>query len=128
MRIKDVAKVKLRAQAYNVFGLRNNKPSAILTIYRTQGANAIDVQRRVIAKMNKLKKAFPPGLQYGIPLDTTKFISASIREVVITLLVATLRVVLTLFIFLQDWHSTIIPSVTIARLVGIYIAQKTKND
>ncbi len=125
LRVKDVAKVELGAQTYNVFGLRNNKPSAILAIYQIPGANAIDVQKRVIAKMNELQKTFPPGLQYGVPLDTTKFISASIKEVVVTLLIAIILVVLTLFIFLQDWRSTIIPSVTIpVSLIGTFLMMK----
>ncbi len=125
LRVRDVAKVKLGAQTYNVFGLRNNKPSAILAIYQIPGANAIDVQKHVIAKMDELKKIFPPGLQYGVPLDTTKFISASIKEVITTLIIAILLVVLTLFIFLQDWRSTIIPSVTIpVSLVGTFLMMK----
>ncbi len=125
LRVRDVARVELGAQTYNVFGMRNNKPSAILAIYQIPGANAIEVQKRVIAKMNELKKNFPPGLQYGVPLDTTQFISASIKEVVVTLLIAILLVVLTLFIFLQDWRSTIIPSVTIpVSLIGTFLMMK----
>ncbi len=125
LRVKDVAKVELGAQTYNVFGLRNNKPSAILAIYQIPGANAIDVQKRVIAKMEELKGNFPPGLQYGVPLDTTKFISASIKEVITTLIIAILLVVFTLFIFLQDWRSTIIPAVTIpVSLIGTFLMMK----
>ncbi len=125
LRVRDVAKVALGAQTYNVFGLRNNKPSAILAIYQIPGANAIDVQKHVIAKMNELQKTFPPGLQYGVPLDTTQFISASIKEVITTLIIAILLVILTLFIFLQDWRSTIIPSVTIpVSLIGTFLMMK----
>ncbi len=122
LRIRDVGRVELGAQTYNVFGLRNNKPSAILAIYQIPGANAIDVQKNVIAKMDELQKTFPPGLKYSVPLDTTKFISASIKEVITTLIIAILLVVLTLFIFLQDWRSTIIPSVTIpVSLIGTFL-------
>jgi len=125
LRVRDVARVELGAQTYNVFGLRNNKPSAILAIYQIPGANAIDVQKRVIAKMDELKTTFPPGLTYGVPLDTTKFISASIKEVIVTLLIAILLVVFTLFIFLQDWRSTIIPAVTIpVSLIGTFLMMK----
>ncbi len=125
LRIRDLGKVELGAQTYNVFGLRNNKPSAILAIYQIPGANAIDVAKHVIAKMDELKETFPPGLEYGIPLDTTKFITASIHEVITTLIIAILLVVFTLFIFLQDWRSTVVPSVTIpVSLIGTFLMIK----
>jgi len=120
--VKDVARVELGSKSYAYKALLDGKPTAILGIYQTPGANALDVAARVHDKMEELKKTFPEGLEYSIPLDTTLFISDSIDEVVVTLFLAVLLVFVTLFIFLQDWRTTIIPGVAIpVSLIGTFM-------
>ena len=122
-RIKDVARVELGSKTYSVIGLLDGKPTAILAVYQLPGANAIDLAKKIRAKMKELKGAFPQGLEYEIPFDTTLFVQASIDEVVETLFIAILLVFLTIFIFLQDWRATLIPAATIpVSLIGAFIA------
>ena len=88
-------------------------------------ANSIEVERKVRAELERLSKRFPPGLRYGVAFDTTTVVSESIWEVVLTLLMAIVFVVLTMFLFLQDWRSTLIPAVTIpVSLVGTFFFVK----
>jgi len=120
--VRDVATVELGSKSYAYKALLDGKPTAILGIYQTPGANALDVADRIHAKMEALKESFPEGLEYSVPLDTTIFIADSIDEVVVTLFVAVLLVFLTLFLFLQDWRTTIIPGVAIpVSLVGTFL-------
>ena len=122
-RIKDVARVELGSKTYSVTGLLDGKPTAILAVYQLPGANAIDLAKKIRAKMKELKGAFPQGLEYEIPFDTTLFVQASIDEVVETLFIAILLVFLTIFVFLQDWRATLIPAATIpVSLIGAFIA------
>ena len=89
------------------------------------GANALDVDRLAKAELLRLSKTFPPGLKYAVAFDTTTVIGESIRDVLITLLQAIVLVVFVIFIFLQDWRSTLIPAVTIpVSLVGTFIFVK----
>ncbi len=120
--VKDVARVELGSKSYAYKALLDGKPTAILGIYQTPGANALDVAARIHTKMEELKKTFPEGLEYSVPLDTTLFIADSIHEVVVTLFVAVLLVFITLFVFLQDWRTTIIPGVAIpVSLIGTFM-------
>ncbi|NQT55500.1 MAG: multidrug efflux RND transporter permease subunit [Desulfobacteraceae bacterium] len=122
-RVKDVARVELGSKTYSVIGLLDGKPTAILAVYQLPGANAIDLAKKIRAKMKELKGAFPQGLEYEIPFDTTLFVQASIDEVVETLFIAILLVFLTIFVFLQDWRATLIPAATIpVSLIGAFIA------
>jgi len=122
-RIKDVARVELGSKTYSVTGVLDGKPTAILAVYQLPGANAIDLAKKIRAKMKKLKGAFPQGLEYEIPFDTTLFVQASIDEVVETLFIAIILVFLTIFVFLQDWRATLIPAATIpVSLIGAFIA------
>ncbi len=89
------------------------------------GANALDVDRAVKAELERLSKNFPPGLKYAIAFDTTTVIGESIRDVLITLLIAIALVLLVMFLFLQEWRSTIIPAATIpVSLIGTFIFVK----
>ncbi len=120
--VKDVARVELGSKSYAYKALLNGRPTAILGIYQTPGANALDVAARIHDKMEELKKTFPEGLDYSVPLDTTLFIADSIDEVVVTLFLAVLLVFLTLYLFLQDWRTTIIPGVAIpVSLIGTFM-------
>lgn len=123
-RIRDVARVELGSQTYDVSSFINRRPTAAVGVFQLPGANALDVADRVRAKMEELSQsdAFREGLEYIIPYDTTLFVRASIQEVVKTLFIAVGLVFLTLFIFLQDWRATIIPAATIpVSLIGTFL-------
>ncbi|MCG3198267.1 MAG: Efflux pump membrane transporter BepE [bacterium] len=120
-RVRDVARVELGAQEYNTSSQMNGVPSASIGVYQLPGANAIDVAKRVSFAMERLGKTFPEGVKYSIPFNTTKFVDVAIREVVKTLVEASLLVFLVIFVFLQDWRATLIPAVTIpVSLIGTF--------
>ena len=119
--LKDVARVELGAQGYKWFVEYNGKPSIAIGIYQLPGANALNIADGIRAEMARLEKSFPKGLEYVIGYDPTQFITVSIKEVVITLLVAVVLVILTVYIFLQDLRTTLIPSLTIpVSLIGTF--------
>jgi len=121
VRVADVARVELGAQAYNWTVDLNGSPSIAVAIYQLPGANALDVAAGVRAMMTTLSARFPEGLEHTIAYDSTMFIEASIAEVTTTLFIAVLLVVLTVYIFLQDFRTTIIPSATIpVSLIGTF--------
>ncbi len=120
-RVKDVARVELGAQTYNIKSELNHKPSALIFIYQLPGANLLDLSQRARVVMDRLKKSFPEGIDYVVTYDASWVVQASINEIVVTLLIAAILVILTVFIFLQDWRATLIPSVTIpVSLVGTF--------
>jgi hydrophobic/amphiphilic exporter-1 (mainly G- bacteria), HAE1 family len=119
LRLKDVARVELGSESYNWNVSYNGKPSVALAVYQLPGANALGIKEAVVAEMTRLEKSFPPGLEYEIGYDTTKFVEASISEVIETLLIAVLLVILTVYIFLQDFRTTLVPAATIpVSLIG----------
>jgi HAE1 family hydrophobic/amphiphilic exporter-1 len=121
IRIKDVARVELGAQNYKFNATYQGQPTAAISIYQLPGANALNVATRVRAKMDELAQAFPEGVEYSIPFDTTQFVEASIAEVYTTLFQAIGLVVLVIFIFLQDWRTTLIPCAAIpVSLIGTF--------
>jgi multidrug efflux pump len=123
VKLKDVARVELGAENYGWFGQLNGKPAALLAVYQLPDANALDVADRVKTEMDRLAQRFPKDLAYQVTYDTTLYVRTSIREVVITLLQALALVVLVVFIFLQDWRSTLIPAIAIpVSLIGTFAA------
>ena len=125
VRFSDVGRVELGAENYSTF-LRFSGNEAIgLGIYQLPGSNALEVAQGVKATMETLAGQFPPGMQYGIGFDTTEYVEQSLTEVVWTLVQAVALVVLVIFIFLQDWRTTIIPAVTIpVALIGTFAIVK----
>ncbi|HSM75667.1 MAG TPA: efflux RND transporter permease subunit, partial [Desulfobacterales bacterium] len=118
-RLKDVARIELGGRTYGITSSKSGTPSASLLVYQLPGANALAVAQEVKAALKGLGAAFPQGLTYEIPYDTTIFVETSINEVYVTLFQAALLVFLVLFIFLQDWRATVVPAVTIpVSLVG----------
>ncbi len=109
VRVKDVARVELGAQAYNMQGRLNGGPAAIIAIYQLPGSNAIDTMKAATKLMEEAKSRFPHDLDYVVSLDTTLAVSAGIREIVKTLFEALLLVVIVVFIFLQGFRATLIP-------------------
>ncbi|MGE3739269.1 MAG: efflux RND transporter permease subunit [Geminicoccaceae bacterium] len=121
VRIRDVARVELGAQTYSTFSNLSGQPTAGLAIYQLPTANALEVEKAVKAKMEELKGAFPQGLDYTILFDTTIFVNDAIDGVIETLIEAGILVFLTIFLFLQDWRGTLIPTITIpVSLIGTF--------
>ena len=85
----------------------------VLAVYQMPGSNALDLQQRVKDKMQELSKRFPRGIEYAMHYDTTRFVSASMHDVLITLAEALILVIAVVFIFLQSWRTTIIPTIAI---------------
>ncbi len=121
VRLMDVGHAELGAEDYSG-KLRFNGYNGIgIGVSQLPTANALDVDKAVRAELERLKKRFPPGLEYAVAFDTTTFVGDSIREVLKTLAEAILCVMLVMFVFLQDWRSTLIPAVTIpVSLVGAF--------
>ncbi|MGD0615424.1 MAG: efflux RND transporter permease subunit, partial [Verrucomicrobiota bacterium] len=121
VRLKDVARVELGAQIYNIAGRLNGKPAAVMAIYQLPGSNALDAAKGVKDLMQLLKKRFPLDLDYAVSLDTTLAVSRGIVEIMTTLWEALLLVVLVVYIFLQGWRATLIPLLAVpVSLVGTF--------
>lgn len=119
--LRDVARIELGSASYGWFGELNNSPSVILAVYQLPDANALEVAQKVKDEMERLAKQFPNDISFEVLYDTTRFIETSIAEVVETLFVAVLLVILVVFLFLQDWRSTLIPSIAIpVSLIGTF--------
>jgi hydrophobic/amphiphilic exporter-1 (mainly G- bacteria), HAE1 family len=112
-RIKDIGRVELGAQTYSQNFALNGKPAAGVAIFQSPDANALDVATRVRAKMTELEKAFPQGLTYSVPFDTTIFVKTSINEVYRTLIEAAVLVLVVILVFLQDWRAMLVPATTV---------------
>ena len=125
-RLGDVARVELGAQDYSNELRFDGKGLVVgMGVQQYSTANALDVSRSVLAKMDQLKSSFPPGVHYTVAFNTTTFVQESIREVLITLLLSVLLVVLVIYIFLQNPFSTLIPAITIpVSLVGTFFVMK----
>jgi hydrophobic/amphiphilic exporter-1 (mainly G- bacteria), HAE1 family len=123
LRVKDVARVELGAQTYAQNFRIDNQPGSGMAVYQLPGANALTVATAVHAKMEELKKAFPPGLAYSVPFDTTAFVKTSIHEVFVTLIEAGVLVLIVIVIFLQDWRAMLVPATTIpVTIIGAFAA------
>ena len=126
LRLKDIGYVTLGMQSYNLRSRFNGKVGTAIAVYQQAGANALDVSKQVRAALEDLKKSFPAGLDYSVALDTTKFVQASIDEVVKTLMEAIVLVILVVYLFLQSWRATIIPIIAVivsvvATFSGMYL-------
>jgi len=123
VRLKDIGRIELGAQTYAQDFKVDGKPAAGLAIYQTPEANALGVATAVEKKMQELKKAFPAGLEYSTPFDTTAFVKTSINEVFMTLIEAGILVLVVIVIFLQDWRATLVPATTIpVTIIGAFAA------
>jgi HAE1 family hydrophobic/amphiphilic exporter-1 len=125
VRIRDVARVELGAQDYSWYVQLGGAPSVAIAVYQLPGSNALAVAQGVKEAMAELEQSFPEGLEAVIAYDSTLYIEASIDEVISTLIIAILLVIFSVFIFLQDWRTTVIPSATIpVSLIGTFFAMK----
>ncbi|MGB5182843.1 MAG: efflux RND transporter permease subunit [Xanthobacteraceae bacterium] len=122
-RIRDIGRVELGAQTYSESFNLDGRPAAGIGISLLPDANAIAVADAVKAKMDELAKAFPQGVDYLIPYDTTKFVRAAIREVYLTLIEAAILVLIVILVFLQDWRAMLVPATTVpVTIIGAFAA------
>ncbi|MFO7911139.1 MAG: efflux RND transporter permease subunit, partial [Desulfotignum sp.] len=121
VRIRDVARVELAAQSYATESILNGNPAATLAVYRASDANALETMENVRAELKNLESAMPEDVAYEIILDTTRYVSAAIDEIILTLSLVTLLVIAVIFAFLQNWRATLIPAVAIpVSLIGTF--------
>ena len=121
LRLKDVARIELGAASYDASTRLNGEPNIAMGVFLQTGANALTVATAVRQKMAEMKTKFPEGMEYSVPFDTTLFVSASIDEVVSTLVEAMLLVLVVVFVFLQNWRATLIPMIAIPiSLIGTF--------
>ena len=113
VRLSDVARIELDSENYDTAGWLNGKPAGTLPIYQYSDANGLDIVHQVRESMDRLAKSFPPGLEYRINYDTTKYVRENIEEVEHTLLEAFVLVLIVVFVFLQGVRATIIPMLAI---------------
>ncbi|MEN9866789.1 MAG: hypothetical protein RL748_2379, partial [Pseudomonadota bacterium] len=119
VRLSDVARVELGSRDYNLRGRVNGHPSTNIGIFLQTGANALDTRRAVEATLQQVKSKFPEGMTYATPYDTTPFVTESIYEVLKTLLEAMVLVFIVVYVFLQSWRATIIPTLAVpVSLIG----------
>jgi len=122
VRVSDIGVATLGARSYDLKGRLNGVPTAFALLYTRPGANALAVKQAVVKRMDELEKTFPQGIHYAIPFDTTPFVSASIKEVAITLVEAMILVTLVVFLFLQSWRATLIPMLAVpVSVIGTFL-------
>jgi HAE1 family hydrophobic/amphiphilic exporter-1 len=122
IKLKDVATINLGVETYNMIPRLNGETAAIVALYQAPGSNAVELAANVIAEMDVLAKSFPESIKYDVSLDSTAPITAGIRDIVVTLIIALVLVVLVVFIFIQDWRATLIPTLAIpVSLIGAFM-------
>ncbi|MCM5557414.1 efflux RND transporter permease subunit [Pleomorphomonas sp. JP5] len=125
VRLKDVARIELGALQYSSSAFFGKDPTVVLGVFQMPGSNALDLQAGVKAKMEELSKRFPPGISYAMHYDTTRFVQASMDDVLKTLGEALVLVIAVVFIFLQSWRTTVIPAIAIpVSLVGTLVVME----
>ncbi len=119
--LKDIARVELGSQTYDINTTLNGRPGVGIPIFLQTGANALDTAKGIKEKMAELKGRFPKGMDFEIPYDTSNFVKASMKEVFKTLGEAMLLVVIVVFLFLQNWRATLIPIIAVPiSLIGTF--------
>src|SRR5712671_307348 len=122
LRLKDVARLELGAQTYNLIGRYSGKPAAVVAVYQLPGSNAVEAAAGVRKLMLQAKERFPQDLDYDIALDTTLAVTEGLREIKHTLFEAILLVILVVYIFLQGWRTTLIPLLAVpVSLIGTFV-------
>ncbi len=122
VRIRDVGRIELGAQNYDMIGRLNGKPAALVALYQLPGSNAIEAADGAKKMMEELKTRFPEDLDYVIALDTTLAVTEGIKEIVHTLFEAMVLVILVVFLFLQGWRPTLIPLLAVpVSLIGTFM-------
>lgn len=121
VRLKDVARIELGSQTYNIIGRLNGKPAALVALYQLPGSNAIEAAEGAKKLMERLKESFPPDLDYAVALDTTLAVTEGMKEIKQTLIEALILVIIVVFLFLQGWRATLIPLLSVpVSLIGTF--------
>ena len=121
LRVKDIARIELGAVSYDAYTTVDGRPTIGTAVFLQSGANALNVANSVRKTMEEIAKGFPAGVSYLIPFDTTRFVQASIKEVIHTLFIAALLVLAVVFVFLQSWRATLIPFIAVPiSLIGSF--------
>jgi hydrophobic/amphiphilic exporter-1 (mainly G- bacteria), HAE1 family len=119
--LRDVARVELGAQSYDTFNSRNGFEAANVLIFQLPGSNALEVAKGVREAMERIKPSLPPGVDYNVPFDTTKFVEAAIDSVYWTLFEAAALVLIVILIFLQSWRALLVPATTVpVTIIGAF--------
>ena len=122
VKLKDIATINLGTETYNAFTRLNKETCAIVALYQAPGSNAVDLAQQVTAEMDILAQNFPESIKYDVSLDSTLPITAGIKDIIVTLFIALLLVILVVFIFIQDWRATLIPTLAIpVSLIGAFL-------
>ena len=122
VRLSDIGHAELGARSYDLQGRLNGVPTAFALLYTRPGANALAVKEAVQKRLGELQTSFPQGVTANLPFDTTPFVSASIKEVAITLVEAMILVTLVVFLFLQSWRATVIPMLAVpVSVIGTFL-------
>src|SRR6201982_1930796 len=122
LRLKDVARLDLGSQTYNLVGRYSGKPAAVVAVYQLPGSNAVQAAAGVRKLMAEVKQRFPEDLEYDIALDTTLAVTEGISEIKHTLFEAIILVILVVYIFLQGWRATLIPLLAVpVSLIGTFV-------
>ncbi|PYK68284.1 MAG: hydrophobe/amphiphile efflux-1 family RND transporter, partial [Verrucomicrobia bacterium] len=122
LRVKDIARIDLGAQTYNLRGRLNGQPAAILALYQLPGTNAVKAAQAVRKLMVEAKQRFPADMDYAVSLDQTRSVTEGLRDIVKTLFEALALVVIVVFIFLQNWRATLIPLCAVpVSLIGTFV-------
>jgi multidrug efflux pump len=126
LRVKDVARVELGSENYNIFARIDGQPTAAIAVRVAPNGNALQVAKAVKAKMTELQKYFPAGVAWEIPYDTSRFVEISITEVVTTMAEAMILVILVMYLFLENLRVTLVPAIVIpvslmGALAGLYV-------
>ena len=122
VRVKDVARIELGAQTYNLESRLNGQPAAAIGLYQLPGSNAVEASKAVREFMEEAKQRFPADMDYAVSLDQTDSVREGMREIVQTLVEAIALVVVVVFIFLQGWRATIIPLCAVpVSLIGTFV-------
>ena len=122
IKIRDLATVELGVESYNAYTRLDGKSAGMFMIYQAPGSNAVEIAKNLRERMEELSKTFPEGVNYTVSLDSTKAITTGIEEIFETLIIALILVILVVFLFIQDWRATLIPTVAIpVSLIGAFI-------
>ena len=122
LRVKDIARIDLGAQTYNLRGRLNGRPAAILALYQLPGTNAVKAAQAVRKLMAEAKQRFPTDMDYAVSLDQTLSVTEGLRDIIKTLFEALVLVIIVVFIFLQNWRATLIPLCAVpVSLIGTFV-------
>ena len=122
VKLKNIAEISLGVETYSAFTRMNGEACSIIALYQAPGSNATELAALVKDEIERLSGSFPEGIKYDISLDSTAAITAGINDIVETLIIALILVILVVFIFIQDWRATLIPTIAIpVSLVGAFI-------